>query len=194
MRKFTQLFLVFLAPAAFGQTTHQVNAQAMSWSPNDITIDVGDSVSWINNGAGSHNLNGTTATFPSNPESFSRMTVGTNWQFGKRFNVPGVYLYQCDPHAPGMAGKVTVVDPSLGVGKNTALNVLFGPNPATDVITIQTDASELDVVIYDLAGNLVLSKNMANQKEFNVASLKAGVYMLEIRSNGKVFQDRLVKN
>lgn len=193
MKKFTQLLMVCIAPAAFGQTTHQVNAQAMSWSPNDITIDVGDSVSWVNN-AGSHNLNGTTTTFPSNPESFSRMTVGNNWQFGKRFTIPGVYMYQCDPHAPGMAGKVTVVDPSLGVANNTVLNIHFGPNPVTDVITIQADASELDVVVYDMAGNQVLAKNLVNQKEFNVASLKAGVYVLEVRSNGAVFQDRFVKN
>ncbi|MNK01896.1 Plastocyanin precursor [compost metagenome] len=193
MKKITQLLMVFIAPVAFGQATHLINAQAMAWTPNDLTIDVGDSVSWINN-AGSHNLNGTTATFPGNPESFSRMTVGTNWQFGKRFTIPGVYLYQCDPHAPGMSGKVTVVDPGLGVDKNTALHVVFGPNPATDVITVQAEASELDVVIYDMAGNQVLSKNLVNQKEFNVASLKAGVYVLEIRSNGSVFQDRFVKN
>lgn len=194
MKKITQLFMMCLAPVAFGQTNHTVNAQPQSWSPNDLTIDLGDSVTWVNNNNGSHNLNGTTATFPANPEAFSMMTVGTNWTFGKRFNVAGVYLYRCDVHSAMMTGKVTVIDPNLGVGENTASAITFGPNPATETITIQTKATDFNVVIYDMSGKQVLSENLKNKNQLNISSLKQGTYVIEINAEGTILQEKLVKN
>lgn len=194
MKKFTQVMMMCLAPVAFGQTNHTINAQGMSWSPNDLTIEIGDSVTWVNNNGGSHNLNGTTATYPANPESFGMPTVGTNWVFGKRFNVEGIYMYRCDPHAAGMTGKVTVVDPSLGLGDNTVSAITFGPNPANEVITIQTTATDFNVVIYDMAGNRVLAENLKNKNEMNISALKNGTYVIEIQANGKIFQDKFIKN
>lgn len=195
MKKFTQLFMMCLAPVAFGQTNYQIDAQASSWSPNDLTIDLGDSVTWINNSNGSHNLNGTTATFPANPESFSMLTIGTNWTFGKRFNVAGIYMYRCNPHSAMMTGKVTVVNPSTaGLGENTASAITFGPNPANEVITIQTKATDFNVVIYNMAGQQVLSENLKNKNELNVSFLKQGTYVIEIRAEGTIVQDQFIKN
>lgn len=194
MRKFTQLFMVCLAPVAFGQTNHQINAQAMSWSPNDITIDLGDSVTWVNNNNGTHNVNGTTATYPSNPESFSMLTSGSNWTFGKRFNVPGIYMYRCDVHSAMMTGKVTVIDPSLGLADNNASGIVFGPNPANDLITIQANSTDFKVAVYDMLGHQVLSQHMVNQDQLNVSALNKGMYLVEINVEGKLIQQRLMKN
>lgn len=195
MKKITQLIMICLAPVAFGQTNHQVNAQAMAWSPNDITIDMGDSVTWVNNNNGSHNINGTTATYPANPESFSMLTSGTNWTYGKRFNVPGVYTYRCDVHSGTMIGKVTVIDPSLGVTENSALSTVhFGPNPADDLITIYHSAPDFTVNVYDMLGKRVLSERMAAQNQLNVAFLNPGMYLVEVISGGTRIQERLMKN
>lgn len=194
MRKFTQLFMVCLAPVAFGQTNHQINAQAMSWSPNDITIDLGDSVTWVNNNNGTHNVNGTTATYPSNPESFSMLTSGSNWTFGKRFNVPGIYMYRCDVHSAMMTGKVTVIDPSLGLTDNKASGIVFGPNPANDLITIQANSTDFKVAVYDMLGHQVLSQHLVNQDQLNVSALNKGMYLIEINVEGKLIQQRLMKN
>lgn len=194
MKKITQLFMMCLAPVAFGQTNYTINAQAQSWSPNDLTIDLGDSVTWINNNNGSHNLNGTTATYPANPESFSMLTTGTNWTFGKRFNIAGIYMYRCNVHSAMMTGKVTVVDPSLGVGENVASTISFGPNPATETITIQTKSTDFNVVIYDMAGHQVLSENLKNKNQLNISSLKQGTYVIEISAEGTIVQDKFIKN
>ena len=161
----TQLVLVCLAPIAFGQTNYEIDAQSMSWSPNDLTIQVGDSITWKNANSGVHNVNGTTTTYPSNPESFSMLTTGSNWTFGKRFNVPGVYMYRCDVHSSMMIGKVTVVDPSAGVEENVASAITFGPNPATDVVRIHAKTTDFTVAIYDMAGNKVLAREMKNESE-----------------------------
>lgn len=194
MRKKMLLFMMCLASVSFGQTNHQINAQAMSWSPNDITIDVGDSVTWVNNNNGTHNVNGTTATYPSNPESFSMLTSGSNWTFGKRFNVPGIYMYRCDVHSAMMTGKVTVIDPSLGLVDNNASGIVFGPNPANDLITIQANSTDFKVAVYDMLGHQVLSQQMVNQDQLNVSVLNKGMYLIEINVEGKLIQQRLMKN
>ena len=87
--------------------THNVTTSGTAFSPANITINQGDTVVWTN-GGGSHNVNGTQATFPSNPASFGN-SVGTGWTYQFVFTTAGTYNYQCDPHAGlGMVGTVTV--------------------------------------------------------------------------------------
>ena len=193
MKYFTLSFFLSISVILFAQTDHQIDAQAMAWSPNDITIEVGDSVTWINNGTGSHNLNGTTATFPANPESFGDLNVGTNWVFGKRFNIPGVYLYRCDPHSVVMTGKVTVVDPAAAIKPNQLTQVSISPNPAKDVIRIQSGSSKNTVVIYDMLGNKVLNTTLENQSQLDISRLNTGVYMVEVYSTNGYAKMKLIK-
>ncbi len=83
------------------------------FDPADITIDVGQTVRWTNT-SGTHNVNGSQATFPFNPAGFSSGAPSSgNWMYSYRFDIPGLYRYQCDPHG-SMQGTVTVrgnVDP-----------------------------------------------------------------------------------
>lgn len=80
-----------------------------TFTPADITINVGETVVWAN-AAGFHNVNGSLATYPNNPEGFTNgAPSGDAWTFSHTFNTPGVYDYRCDPHATqGMVGTVTV--------------------------------------------------------------------------------------
>ena len=90
---------------------HYVEVENNVYLPKDITIQVGESVVW-NNISGNHNVNGSTATFPNNPESFSNGPASQNWTFKHTFDTPGTYDYQCDPHVGfGMVGTVTVEGP-----------------------------------------------------------------------------------
>lgn len=193
MKNFTYLVASLITSFSFGQTDHVVNAQAMSWSPDDITINVGDSITWFNNGAGNHNLNGTTATFASNPESFTSGAASGNWIFGKRFNVPGVYLYRCDVHSAMMIGKVTVVDPSTSLSENSAITMKFGPNPAKDVINFTTDSKDFSIQIYDMLGNKVVSQRMKDQNQLDISSLTPGMYMVEIKTGDQYIKKKLIK-
>ena len=92
-----KLFTLFLALSTIlvvnAQTTHNVSVTSNVFTPADLTIEVGDEVVWTNNG-GFHNVNGTTATYPSNPESFGNST-GTGWTYSFTFNTEGFYDYQC---------------------------------------------------------------------------------------------------
>lgn len=93
---------------------HYVAVQSNFFLPRDITINIGETILWENLG-GAHNVNGTVAQFPTNPESFGNGAPSAlNWTYTFTFNIAGFYRYQCDPHATfGMTGTVTVrnVDP-----------------------------------------------------------------------------------
>ncbi len=87
---------------------HTVTASGMVFTPSSLTINVGDTVVF-DNVSGFHNVNGTQATFPTNPASFDNGAVATApWTFTFVFTIVGNYNYQCDAHAPGMAGTITV--------------------------------------------------------------------------------------
>ena len=64
---FTLFFTLSLAYSLQAQTTHNVSVTSNQYTPSSLTIEQGDIVVWTNNG-GNHNVNGTTNTFPSNPE------------------------------------------------------------------------------------------------------------------------------
>ncbi len=88
---------------------HIVEVSSNVFTPADITIQVDESVRWINTG-GFHNVNGSTNTYPDNPEGFDNGPASDEaWIFDFTFTIPGVYDYQCDPHVGlGMVGTVTV--------------------------------------------------------------------------------------
>ncbi len=111
-------FMASILMPVFAQTSHMVDVTSNEFTPDQLTISVGDTVIWINS-QGNHNVNGTQTTFPSNPESFGN-EVGAGWTFTHVFTLPGTYDYQCDPHVGfGMVGQVVVesaeADPSLTI-------------------------------------------------------------------------------
>jgi plastocyanin len=90
-----------------GATKHIVEVTKNVFTPDNLKINVGDTVEWRNSD-GFHNVNGTMVTYPMNPESFGNST-GTDWTYSHVFSMPGNYDYQCDPHvALGMIGKIEV--------------------------------------------------------------------------------------
>ena len=110
-----QLFL--FATLSVQSETIQVTAQNFSYTPANITINVGDSVVWINN-QGNHDVNGTTNSITGNPfnnpedfDSPSTNIVG-GVIFTHVFTTLGEYNYDCSVglHAAnGMVGTINVI-------------------------------------------------------------------------------------
>lgn len=85
-----------------------VEVSNFKYSPADITINVGEQVEWLNKGGG-HNVNGTIAVFPQNPDEFTSGPISTAaWSYIKKFDVAGQYQYRCDAHPTQMTGKILV--------------------------------------------------------------------------------------
>jgi len=119
--------LAYLSLNLNGQTTHDVMVSNYKFSPSNLTISVGDQVTWTNT-AGNHNVNGKTSTYPSNPESFGN-SVGSGWTYNYTFNTPGTYDYQCDPHAAGGMKGTIVVNPKVDDGPYTLTVNFTGMTP-----------------------------------------------------------------
>jgi predicted lipoprotein with Yx(FWY)xxD motif/plastocyanin len=142
--------------AAASQTSHAVSVSSNVFTPDDITINVGDTVIWTNS-QGNHNVNGTQSKFPSNPESFGN-DVGAGWVFSHVFTIAGNYDYQCDPHASfGMTGKVKVED----LASNTVTVNLSGMTPHV--------GQEMYFALIDLeTGEVIDRKSEIAQESYSV--------------------------
>jgi plastocyanin len=104
-------FLVtLLLPAMLkSQERHDITVQDTEFIPDELTVMAGDTVVWFNIG-GYHNVNGTLAEYPDNPEAFG-LDPGNGWTYTFVFDQAGNYNYHCDPHKDlGMTGMLTVID------------------------------------------------------------------------------------
>ncbi len=80
------------------------------YSPPTVTISVGDSVTWTNNGQAPHTVtadNGSFDSSPSCPDNFDTcMQPGDT--YSHTFNTAGTFGYFCKVHGQSMSGTVVV--------------------------------------------------------------------------------------
>lgn len=130
----------------FPGVIHNVAVASNSFTPANLTINVGDSVVWTNT-SGTHNINGTTATFANNPVGFTNGSPSSSaWVYGVKFDTPGLYNYQCDPHAGSMQGTVTVLPPPPTASVDfltTAVTVAENAGTITADVTIMNPSATL---------------------------------------------------
>ena len=154
------LLCVCFCSISFAQTNHQIDVGNgnNTFSPSALTIDVGDSVTWVNNG-GFHNVNGTAADFPNNPVAFDNGAASSMlWSYGFRFTVAGTYNYQCDPHSGlGMTGTITVNAAAVATKALILTGVIDGPLPGGSPKAIEfyalDDIPDLSVFGFGSANN-----------------------------------------
>ncbi len=106
MKKLFVLIALMMASVSMA-TVHVVNLVGSSFSPANITIQQGDTVRWIKPAGGFHNVNETShtpATFRSGEPTSSAFT----YNFAFAAPLEGLFNYECEIHAPGMVGSVTV--------------------------------------------------------------------------------------
>jgi len=121
MKKITFIISFLILSISFSQTTYNVYVDEMSYSPNDLYIEVGDQVQFIHGGSGLHDVNFTTNSITgelfNNPAEIS--TLPSNGEYQSEpglmgvitFDVPGVYNYDCSMYghaSMGMVGSITV--------------------------------------------------------------------------------------
>jgi plastocyanin len=88
------------SPAA--QSGAKVEIDNFSFTPNELTISVGTTVTWTNHDDVPH-----TATAKGKPSAFDSKALDTDGKFSFTFNQPGTYTYYCRLH-PHMTGKIIV--------------------------------------------------------------------------------------
>lgn len=91
---------LFAAATARAQTTHVVTIKNMAFSPANLTISAGDTVTWVNEDRPRHSaqdLNG----------AFDTGLLSTGESASLTFGGSGSFNYRCGPHA-NMRGSITV--------------------------------------------------------------------------------------
>jgi len=163
------------------------------YSPQLLTIEVGDQVRWSNQG-GIHNVNGSQVTFPGNPQGFyNGLPDGGLWTWTFTYTMPGVYNYHCDGdgHAATQFGTITVLDP-MGVAAVSDADFGFRlfPSPAEDWLEVEMpDDKARSFAVVTLDGATVLNSSVDHQRSFivDVRGLKPANYFLLITDrNGRV--------
>ena len=80
---------------------------SMVFSPDTLTINVGDTVTWTNNDNMAH-----TATSTSGPVSFDSGNIASEGTWSFTFTEAGTYDYKCNYHS-SMTASITVVEPDI---------------------------------------------------------------------------------
>lgn len=94
VRACVRLLLAFIAPTLCLAATIDVDVSSFRYTPNQVTIQVGDTVRWSNSG-GFHNVR-------ADDGSFGNAASQANWTYSHTFTAAGDFPYYCEVHsAPG---------------------------------------------------------------------------------------------
>ncbi|MCJ7473074.1 MAG: cupredoxin family copper-binding protein, partial [Actinobacteria bacterium] len=77
---------------------HEVSIEDFAFNPSDLTIKVGDTVTWTNNDGAAHTVK---------MDTFESETMPKGDTFSFTFSDAGIYKYICGIH-PSMNGKIIV--------------------------------------------------------------------------------------
>jgi len=93
--------LPVLATAARAQTTHTVTIKNMAFSPANLTISAGDTVTWVNEDGARH------SAWDDSGNAFDTGLLGRGESASLTFGSAGSFSYRCRPHG-NMRGTITV--------------------------------------------------------------------------------------
>ena len=104
--------ILVMIPSATAEDHDVSITDDMKFNPEDLTINVEDTVTWTNNDGMGH-----TATSTDGPASFDsgNIAAGATWSF--TFTEAGTYNYKCDYHS-SMTASITVVESDDGDGSD----------------------------------------------------------------------------
>lgn len=169
------LFGLFLHVASGSGATVNISIQGFAFSPQNPTIDVGDTVVWTQNDQTTHTVSSTAAPFPLNSGNLTFGKTYTN-----TFSTAGTNHYRCNIH-PSMTGSVIVqappnAPPTVSFVAPTNGQALLAPGNLAVQINAQDDVS---VARVDYYRNNVFQQSLAAAPfNFGDSNLPAGNYTL----------------
>ncbi len=184
---------------AMAQTTHQVTNQSLSYVPQTITVNVGDTVEFK---VGS--------THPTVEVSQTTWQADGSTPLSGGFSVPSgdgkvfiatakTYYYVCSNHiSAGMKGTI-VAQTTVGQDENKLVEIEIFPNPVSEVLnfSLNLDDALKTATIYDLSGKAVKSLDLTTStdqiRSFDISDLTTGSYILKIENGNTAKEIRFVK-
>jgi len=204
MKKSILILFILGFLSSISQTTHQINAGSYYYNPENLTINVGDSVIWVNDG-GLHDVNGNINSINgqsfNNPASFSSpvTSVAGAIIYSYKFTLSGTYNYDCSvgSHAAnGMVGTITVNNSSTGLFENNIESALVFDNRNSELKINHQGSGPLkgNILIHSIDGKLITSDiffTYNNRIKIN-NYLKRGVYIFTIVLKNKTLNSKFI--
>ena len=184
---------LFISVLLTAQTKVTVTLAGFSFTPSTTTINVGDTVEFINS-SGVHWVDGRQGTYAANPVSFDNQSQsGSGWTYTQVFNTAGFYDYQCGIHLANMTGSITVQVPT---GINDPIKssnaVDFYPNPSSSHLFFPDYKSVNNIIVYSVTGEKVLENAKVTDK-VNISALIPGTYFVKIiTKDGKATTKKII--
>lgn len=178
-----------------------ITQQDLTFSPNDASVVVGDTVRW----EWTSGVHTTTSTdIPAGAADWDSPLTAVVNQFDYVVTVEGTYNYVCTPHvAQGMTGSF-IATGSLGISNNSLSSSLkIYPNPAREQASVMLTSEKpgkATLSVYDLLGNQinrneVFIKQGLNNLQVPIAEIKPGIYFVELKlENQSAIVRRFVKS
>jgi hypothetical protein len=126
---------------------------------------------------------------------YSTNDGGVNWYF--RHNMTSLQNYDFDltentGYLTGNFGQYYKLTGLLNIEEKVVEIGLF-PNPAYDIINIQSSSLIKGCVVYDINGKIILEEK-GEIKFLNVSNLTSGIYFIELNYGSKVAREKFIKN
>jgi len=198
LKKITIFIFLISTSIILAQTTHNVTVQNFSFSPQTLTITVGDIVKWTNV-SGTHNVRANDDSF------FSGPAAPAIWEFSHTFNSAGNFPYYCEPHlSMGMTGTIIVQNPvsvedEFVVDQFKLEQNYPNPfNPSTRISYSVPATTVVNLKVFDIIGNevatLVNKEQPAGyyQVDFDASNLSGGVYFYQLATNEFVNTKKMI--
>ena len=150
IRLYTLLIAVFFSQLNItAQTNHLVNAINYQYTPANLTVNVGDTVTWYNQG-GFHDVNGDISAITGNsfgnPVSFYIPAVNGPAPLGSYvFTVPGVYQYDCSIGSHALNGMVASI--TVNLPPPNSIYDIVSNSPDHTTLKVAVDACSLDATL-----------------------------------------------
>lgn len=117
LKSIWKILLLALSPIAAQAATYTITASNFEFDPPSVTINVGDTVTWVN-GGGYHNVVADDNSYVNGAPSSAK------WSFSHTFTAAGTSRFFCAPHGGpggvGMSGIITIksvaTTPAIALG------------------------------------------------------------------------------
>jgi len=198
----TLLLLLIISTFGYSQSLHIVELSNFQFSPDNLTIEVGDTVRW-NNIAGTHNVVADDNSFTSGS------AAPAPWTFEHVFTATGINPYYCEPHGgpggSGMSGVITVEQPVSVSGNELIVNKFElnqnYPNPFNPGTTIRYSIPSdgfVKLSIFNTIGEEV--RTLVNEfkvagsydENFDAAELSSGIYFYKLQTGSFVQTKKMI--
>lgn len=137
--KLLLITLTFISPLHANAATHDVTVGNNFFSPNDLTIEVGDTVRWTNNAGRTHDVTADDGSFAG--------PTASSFTYSRTFMSIEEILYHCSVHSsPGrdrdtnQNGRIVVVAATVSTDVSIeSIDVLGGSHEAGEDLTLKTN-------------------------------------------------------